>query len=69
VAPDNSAKIGGDYFPGERNGKPFLQGRNEFISKPEDSPALRLETNRESRDWYQTLVADLFGETPQVASP
>jgi NADPH-dependent 2,4-dienoyl-CoA reductase/sulfur reductase-like enzyme len=69
VAPDNSAKIGGDYFPGEKNGKPFLQGKNEFISKPDDSPAVRQETNRESRDWYQTVVADLFGETPQVAGP
>ncbi|AGK58006.1 Flavocytochrome C sulfide dehydrogenase flavin-binding protein [Hyphomicrobium denitrificans 1NES1] len=69
VAPGNSAKIGGDYSPGEKNGKPFLQGKNEFISKPDDSPAVRQETNQESRDWYQTIVADLFGETPQMAGP
>lgn len=69
VAPANSAKIGGDYVPGEKNGKAFLQPKDEFISKPDDSPALRQETNRESRDWYQTLVTDLFGETPQLAGP
>lgn len=69
VAPDNSAKIGGDYFPGEKNGKAFLQSKDEFISKPEDSPEVRQETNRESRDWYQTIVADLFGEEPQMAGP
>lgn len=69
VAPGDSAKIGGDYAPGEKNGKPFLKGENEFISQPNDSPAVRLETNQESRDWYQTVVADLFGETPQMAGP
>jgi len=69
VAPDNSAKIGGDYFPAEKNGRAFLQGRNEFISHADDSPAVRLETNRESRDWYQTMVTDIFGETPQMAGP
>jgi NADPH-dependent 2,4-dienoyl-CoA reductase/sulfur reductase-like enzyme len=69
VAPDNSAKIGGDYFPGEKNGKGFLHAKDEFISKPDDSPAVRQETNRESRDWYQTIVADLFGEEPQMAGP
>ncbi|ADJ23213.1 Flavocytochrome c sulphide dehydrogenase flavin-binding protein [Hyphomicrobium denitrificans ATCC 51888] len=69
VAPGDSAKIGGDYSPGEKNGKPFLKGENEFISQPDDSPAVRLETNQESQDWYQTVVADLFGETPQMAGP
>jgi NADPH-dependent 2,4-dienoyl-CoA reductase/sulfur reductase-like enzyme len=69
IAPGDSAKIGGDYVPGEKNGKPFLKGENEFISQPNDTSAVRLETNQESRDWYQTLVADLFGETPQTAAP
>ena len=69
VAPDNSAKIGGDYFPGEKNGKPFLHGKDEFISKPDDSPAVRQATNQESRDWYPTVIADLFGEEPQMAGP
>lgn len=69
VAPGDSAKIGGDYSPGEKNGKPFLKGENEFISQPDDSAAVRLETNQESQDWYQTVVADLFGETPQMAGP
>lgn len=69
VAPGNSAKIGGDYFPAEKKGVPYLQGKDEFISHPDDSPEVRLETNQESRDWYQTIVADLFGEAPQMANP
>ena len=69
LAPDNSAKVGGDYVAASKDGKPYLEVKEPFISKPDDSPEVRLETNRESRDWYQSAVADLFGEEPQVASP
>lgn len=63
VAPDNSAKIGGDYVPAVRNGVPFLEVKDPFISKPDDSAEVRRQTYQESVDWYQTLVADLFGES------
>lgn len=69
VAPDNSAKIGGDYHPGMKDGKPFLQAKDEFISKPDDTLAVRQETYQESYDWYQTVVMDLFGEVPEAATP
>jgi NADPH-dependent 2,4-dienoyl-CoA reductase/sulfur reductase-like enzyme len=69
LAPDNSAKVGGDYVPGEKDGKSFLQPKDEFISKPEDSANIRRQTNQESRDWYRSVVIDLFGEEPQIASP
>jgi NADPH-dependent 2,4-dienoyl-CoA reductase/sulfur reductase-like enzyme len=69
VAPDNSAKVGGDYVPGLRDGKPYLEVQAPFISKPDDSPEVRKETNRESRDWYQSAVEDLFGEGSRTAMP
>jgi sulfide dehydrogenase [flavocytochrome c] flavoprotein subunit len=64
LAPDNSAKIGGDYVPATKDGKSYLEVKEPFISKPDDSAELRRQTNQESADWYQTLVADLFGEPP-----
>jgi sulfide dehydrogenase [flavocytochrome c] flavoprotein subunit len=69
LAPDNSAKIGGDYLPGKKDGKGFLEVKDPFISKPGESADLRRQTYQESADWYQTLVANLFGEEPQKADP
>ena len=66
LAPDNSAKVGGDYVAGTKDGKSFLQPKDEFISKPDDSADIRRQTNQESRDWYRSVVVDLFGEEPQI---
>jgi NADPH-dependent 2,4-dienoyl-CoA reductase/sulfur reductase-like enzyme len=64
VASDNSVKVGGDYIPAEKNGKGFLQGQDEFISKPDDSPAVRSQNHQDSLDWYDSVAEDLFGEKP-----
>ena len=64
VAPDNSAKIGGDYVPATKDGKHYLEVKEPFISKPDDSADLRRQVFQESADWYQTICEDLFGETP-----
>ena len=69
LAPDNSAKIGGDYVPAIKDGKAFLEVKEPFISKPDDSADLRRQTYQESADWYQTIVADLFGEAPRKDEP
>ena len=69
LAPDNSAKIGGDYVPAIKDGKAFLEVNEPFISKPDDSADLRRQTYQESADWYQTIVADLFGEAPRKDEP
>jgi NADPH-dependent 2,4-dienoyl-CoA reductase/sulfur reductase-like enzyme len=69
VAPDNSAKIGGDYVPGVLDGTPYLEEREPFISKPDDSDTLRREVNGESREWYQAAVEELFGEGSRAAAP
>lgn len=65
VAPDNSAKIGGDYVPTTKDGKPYLAIKDGFISKPDDSADLRRQVFEESADWYQSIVEDLFDEPPQ----
>ena len=64
VAPDNSAKIGGDYVPGVKDGKPFLEVHEPFVSKAGESSDLRRETYNESAGWYASLVADLYGTQP-----
>ncbi len=69
VAPDNSAKIGGDYVPATKDGKPYLEIKDGFISKANDSAELRHQTFLESADWYQSIVEDLFGEEPPKKAP
>ncbi len=68
VAPDNSAKIGGDYAPGEKDGKPMLVVSEPFVSKAGETAEMRRQSYQESIDWYQTLVTDLFGKAPVTAS-
>lgn len=67
VAPDNSAKIGADYTPGEKDGKAILATRDPFISKANDTVELRKQTYEESIAWYTTLVTNLFGKAPLPA--
>ena len=52
---------------GAKDGKAILQANDEFISKPDDSPEIRRQTYQESADWYQSVVAELFGEELQKA--
>jgi sulfide dehydrogenase [flavocytochrome c] flavoprotein chain len=69
VAPDNSAKIGGDYVAAIKDGKPYLEVKEPFVSKPDDSAELRRQVYQESADWYLTIVEDLFGEAPPITLP
>jgi NADPH-dependent 2,4-dienoyl-CoA reductase/sulfur reductase-like enzyme len=65
LAPNNSAKIGGDYVPATKDGKHYLEVKEPFISKPDDSADVRAEVNQESANWYQSVVDDIFAEAPQ----
>jgi sulfide dehydrogenase [flavocytochrome c] flavoprotein chain len=67
VAPDNSAKIGGDYVPGTKDGKGFLEVKAPFVSKAGESADLRKETFNESAGWYTSVVTDIFGKAPLAA--
>jgi pyruvate/2-oxoglutarate dehydrogenase complex dihydrolipoamide dehydrogenase (E3) component len=64
LAPNNSAKIGGDYVPATKDGKHYLEVKEPFISKPDDSADVRAEVNQESANWYQSVVDDIFAEAP-----
>lgn len=68
VAPDNSAKIGGDYVPGVKDGKAFLEVKEPFVSKPGESADLRRETFNESAAWYETFTNDLFAKDAASAA-
>lgn len=67
LGPDNSAKIGGDYVPGKKDGKAFLEVREPFVSQPAETAGVRRETFNESVGWYTGIVTDMFGKPP-VAS-
>ena len=67
VAPDNSAKIGGDYLPAKKDGKGFLEVKEPFVSKAGESADIRRETFNESAGWYTGLITDMFGKAPLTA--
>lgn len=67
LAPDNSAKIGGDYVPAAKNGKKFLEAKEPFVSQAGESADVRRETFVESVHWYETLTVDMFDTKAQTA--
>jgi NADPH-dependent 2,4-dienoyl-CoA reductase/sulfur reductase-like enzyme len=69
VAPDNSAKLGGDYVPSQKDGRSYLAVKEPFISRLDERAEIRRQTYQESVEWYQTIVADLFGEVAPKAGP
>ena len=62
IGPDNSAKIGGDYVPGKKDGKGFLEVKEPFVSKPGESADVRKATYNESAAWYDAFTADVFAK-------
>ena len=64
VAPQNSIKIGADYKPGVKDGKPILTPIEPFVSKPGESVEMRLQQFQESSDWYRSATAEMFGTDP-----
>jgi len=69
LAPENSAKIGGDYAPGEKDGKHMLVVSGAFVSKPGESAEVRRETFNESAGWYESFTNDLFAKDALAAAP
>ena len=62
IGPDNSAKIGGDYVPGKKDGKGFLEVKEPFVSKAGENAQMRLETFNESAAWYDAFTKDVFAK-------
>jgi sulfide dehydrogenase [flavocytochrome c] flavoprotein chain len=57
IAADDDVKIGGTYEAGE--GK--LKAVTTFVSQKGEAADLRKQNYRESIDWYNGIVADVFG--------
>lgn len=57
IAPDDDIKVGANYEPGE--GK-IKQGQG-FVSQKNEAANLRKQNYQESVDWYNGIVADIFG--------
>lgn len=66
LAPDDSAKIGADFAPGEINGHPGLAPSGSFVSKTGETAELRKTNFNDSVAWYQTLVSDIY---PSAKTP
>jgi sulfide dehydrogenase [flavocytochrome c] flavoprotein chain len=57
IAPDDDVKVGGAYEPGD--GK--LKAGTTFVSQKGESADVRKQNYKESVDWYNGIVADIFG--------
>jgi sulfide dehydrogenase [flavocytochrome c] flavoprotein chain len=57
IAPDDDIKIGASYEPGE--GK--IKQTTGFISQKGEAADIRKQNYKESVDWYNGIVADVFG--------
>ncbi|NAZ37701.1 NAD(P)/FAD-dependent oxidoreductase [Rubellimicrobium sp. CFH 75288] len=59
LGPENGVKIGATYEPTEEK-IATVEGSN-FVSQTGEDAELRAATYRESLDWYDAIVADMFG--------
>lgn len=69
LAPDDGVKVGADYVPGSKGGKPYLDPIDPFVSRPGESAEVRRQNAQDGANWYQTMVADIFGTDPAAPPP
>lgn len=62
IAEADTIKIGADYEPGQRDGKPYLQARDAFVSLPGESAQLRRRNYDESLAWYHDIIAEALND-------
>ena len=62
LAADDSIKIGADYTPGEKDGKPMLAPSGAFVSQKGESAEVRKQNYAESLAWYHAIIADAFND-------
>ena len=56
ISPDNAVKVGGSYGP--KDGK--ISAVETFVSKVDETPAMRKEQQQENVGWYNGIVTDIF---------
>jgi NADPH-dependent 2,4-dienoyl-CoA reductase/sulfur reductase-like enzyme len=62
LAAEDSIKIGADYTPGEKDGKPILAPSHPFVSQQGESAEVRRKNYAESRAWYHAIIADALND-------
>ena len=62
LAAEDSIKIGADYTPGDKDGKPILVPHDPFISQKGEGPELRRKNYAESLAWYHAIISDAFND-------
>ncbi len=62
VAADDTIKIGADYTPGEKDGKPLLAPHDPFVSQKGEGPEVRRKNYAESLAWYHAIISDAFND-------
>jgi NADPH-dependent 2,4-dienoyl-CoA reductase/sulfur reductase-like enzyme len=62
LAADDSIKIGADYTPGEKDGKPILAPHDPFVSQKGETAEVRRKNFAESRAWYHAIIADALND-------
>ena len=62
LAADDSIKIGADYTPGEKDGKPMLAPSGPFVSQKGESAEVRHKNYAESLAWYHAIISDAFND-------
>ena len=63
LAADDSIKIGADYAPGDKDGKPVLVPSGPFVSQKGESADVRRKNYAEGLAWYHAIIADAFNDT------
>ena len=57
IAPDDNIKVGGNFEPGD--GK--IKAAPGFVSQKGESADIRKQNYKESVDWYNGIITDIFG--------
>ncbi len=62
LAAEDSIKIGADYTPGDKDGKPILVPHDPFVSQKGEGEELRRKNYAESLAWYHAIISDAFND-------
>ena len=64
LGPDNSVKVGANYAPGAKEGKPALIASGPFVSQTGETALVRRDTFLESAAWYDSITKEAFPHAP-----
>lgn len=62
IAAEDTIKIGADYTPGEKDGKPLLVPSGPFVSQKGETAEVRRKNYAESLAWYHAIISDALND-------